>query len=68
MEAYDAAKAANALPEDNPLQDDKPDSPPGCEDQTDPLGAEIDGLAAKLKELQDWLAFGLNYACNDLAS
>ena len=68
MEAFDAAKDAGTLEMDNPLQDDKPDTVPGCEDQTDPLGAQIDELAGDLKDLEDCLGFAGDYLCSALAS
>ena len=48
---YEAAKSSNTLPVDHELQNSKPDTISGCEDETDPLGTQIDEYAFELKDL-----------------
>ena len=51
-----------------PLTDFKPESDPQCDFLTDPIGAEIDTLAAQKKEIQDCIAFATWYSCGNVAT
>ena len=52
----------------SPLNDFKPESVPECEAVTDPIGDEIDVLAANKKDIQDQIAFAPYYYCNEISS
>ena len=51
-----------------PLTDFKPETSPECDFLTDPIGDEIDVLAAQKKDIQDCIAFAPWYSCNILAT